>query len=47
MFSIRYIEKSSETPNGQIYAQIFEESKWIYEENEFPFVFPLTLKKFP
>jgi FkbM family methyltransferase len=44
MFSIRYIEKSSETPNGLIYAEIFEESKWIYEENEFPFVFEVWLK---
>jgi len=44
MFSIRYIEKSGETPNGLIFAEIFEEAKWIYEENEFPFVFEVWLK---
>jgi hypothetical protein len=41
MFSIRYIEKSRETPNGQIFAEIFEEAGWIHEENEFPFVFEI------
>jgi FkbM family methyltransferase len=41
MFSIRYIEKSSDTPNGQIFAEIFDEASWIYKETDFPFVFEI------
>ena len=44
MFSIKYVEKSSECPNGQIYAQIFDETSWIYKDDEFPFVFEIWLK---
>ena len=39
MFSIKYIDKSPQTPNGQIYAQIFEEADWLYSKDDFPFVF--------
>ena len=38
MFSISYIEKSSELPNGQIHAKIFDEASWIYKKDEFPFL---------
>jgi FkbM family methyltransferase len=44
MFSISYIEKSREAPNGQIYAKIFDEASWIYKEDEFPFTFEVWLK---
>lgn len=44
MFSIRYIEKSSEAPNGQVFAQIFEEASWMYEKSEFPFSFEVWSK---
>lgn len=43
MFSIKYNDKSSEHPNGQIFARIFEEAGWIYKENEFPFIFEIWL----
>ena len=39
MFSRSYIEKSSELPNGQIHAKIFDEASWIYKKDEFPFCF--------
>jgi len=41
MFSIRYIEKSKETPNGQIFAEIFDEASWVYGEGDFPFYFEI------
>jgi len=44
MFSIKYLEKSSEFPNGRIFAQIFDETSWIYNEDEFPFSFEIWLK---
>jgi FkbM family methyltransferase len=44
MFSIRYIEKSNESPVGQIYAKIFDEASWIYKNEEFPFSFEVWLK---
>ena len=44
MFSISYIEKSSELPNGQIHAKIFDEASWIYKKDEFPFSFEVWLK---
>jgi hypothetical protein len=44
MFSIRYVEKSREHPNGQIFAQIFDEASWIYKENELPFIFEVWVK---
>jgi hypothetical protein len=44
MFSIRYTEKSNKCPNGQIFAEIFDEASWIYKENEFPFTFEVWVK---
>lgn len=44
MFSIKYIDKSSEHPNGLIVARIYDEAGWIYDENDFPFVFEVWLR---
>ena len=41
MFSIKYLEKSDENPNGKILARITEESSWIFEDSEFPFKFEI------
>jgi hypothetical protein len=39
MFSIRYLEKSEQTPNGQVFAEVFDEANWIFNENEREFIF--------
>jgi FkbM family methyltransferase len=44
MFSIKYIEKSDEFPNGQVHAQIFDEASWIYKDGESSFSFEVWLK---
>jgi hypothetical protein len=41
MFSIRYLEKSTSTPNGQIFAEISEEADWLFNENEKKFIFQI------
>jgi len=43
MFEIEYIGKNSTTPNGQVIGRIFEESSWIYDEHEFPFIFEVIV----
>lgn len=45
MFSIKYLEKSSENPNGKIFAQITNEANWIYDNDEMPFLFEVFLNK--
>lgn len=41
MLGIRYVEKSSQAPNGRIVGEIFEEAQWIYKEDELPFTFEI------
>ncbi len=45
MFSIKYIEKSKDAPNGKIIGEISEEAGWIYGEDEFPFTFEVWRDK--
>lgn len=42
MFEIKYIEKSDEAPNGKVLGRVFEESSWLYNENELPFIFEVS-----
>lgn len=39
MISINYLDKDINNPNGQIIANVYDEAEWIYDKEDFPFVF--------
>ena len=41
MFSIRFIDKSDETPCGKVTGLVFEEASWLYGEDELPFKYEI------
>jgi len=42
MFELKYIEKSTEAPNGKVLGKVYEEASWLYNENELPFIFEVS-----
>jgi hypothetical protein len=42
MFELKYIEKSTEAPNGKVLGKVYEETSWLYDENELPFIFEVS-----
>jgi hypothetical protein len=47
MFSIKYLEKSKSTPNGQIFAEISKEADWLFDQNEKNFIFQIKRNSEP
>ena len=43
MFELKYIEKSTEAPNGKVLGKVYEETSWLYDENELPFIFEVSV----
>jgi len=41
MFSIKFIDKSDEAPCGKVLGLVFEETSWLYGDNEMPFKFEI------
>jgi hypothetical protein len=47
MFSIRYLEKSTSTPNGQIFAEVSQEAEWLFNQDEREFIFRIKRNSEP
>jgi len=41
MVSIRFIDKSDDAPCGKVHGLVFEETSWLYDDDELPFKFEI------